>query len=266
MEIKYVDAHCHMQFEEYSHDQKEMLEKMRGNGVAGIVVGVDYESSIKAVELAEKHEHIFASIGLHPNCVNKEDFDLNKYRELAKHPKVVAIGECGLDYFRHGEVNEEIKRAQSEVLRAHLALADELDKPLIIHARPSKGTMDAYHELSNILQKTRMDSPKLRGDVHFFVGGILEAKELINLGFTVSFTAVITFARDYDEVIKAVPLANILSETDSPYVAPVSRHGKRNDPLAVVDVVAKIAEIRGEPAETIRSSLLANANRMFTLP
>ena len=126
--------------------------------------------------------------------------------------------------------------------------------------------MDAYHELSNILQKTRMDSPKLRGDVHFFVGGILEAKELINLGFTVSFTAVITFARDYDEVIKAVPLANILSETDSPYVAPVSRHGKRNDPLAVVDVVAKIAEIRGEPAETIRSSLLANANRMFTLP
>jgi len=105
----------------------------------------------------------------------------------------------------------------------------------------------------------------VRGDVHFFVGGIPEAEALIALGFTISFTAVITFARNYDEVIKNVPLASILSETDAPYIAPISRRGKRNDPLAVIDVVAKIAEIRDEPVEIVRTTLLANAERLFTL-
>ncbi|MBI2025191.1 TatD family hydrolase, partial [Candidatus Kaiserbacteria bacterium] len=180
---------------------------------------------------------------------------------------VVAIGECGLDYFRPAEMNEDVKRAQSEALRAHIALAVELNKPLIIHARPSIGTTDAYHDLIKILKEAKYaHGEAVRGDIHFFVGGIKEAEALIALGFTISFTAVITFARDYDEVIKAVPLASILSETDAPYVAPVSRRGSRNDPLAVIDVVGKIAEIRNEPLETVRAALLANARQLFTLP
>lgn len=265
MEIRYIDAHCHLQFEQYAEDDAELIERMRAEGVAGIVVGVDRESSEKAVALAEKHEHLFASVGLHPNRAD-ELFDEEAFRKLAAHPKVVAIGECGLDFFRPAEVTDEVKEKQRDLFKQHIALVAGCDKPLIVHARPSKGTMDAYQDLSSILQKTRIEFPNLRGDIHFFVGGVAEAEAFIALGFTVSFTAVITFARDYDAVIRAVPLGSILAETDAPYVAPASRRGKRNDPLAVVDVVAKIADIRGEDPEMVREALLANAERLFALP
>lgn len=264
--IKYVDAHCHIQFEQYAEDDAELIERMRAEGVAGIVVGVDYESSKKAVALAEKHAHLYASVGLHPNRESNEWYEIEQYRELAKNPKVVAIGECGLDYFRPSEVNDEVKHKQKAILNDQIALAVEIDKPLIIHSRPSKGTQDVYHDLIEILREAKSKYPDLRGDIHFFVGGVQEAQALIALGFTLSFTAVITFARDYDEVIRTIPLESILSETDAPYLAPLSRRGKRNDPLAVVEVVAKISDIRSEPLETVRQTLLANANRLFALP
>lgn len=266
MQVRYIDAHCHIQFEQYIDDDVALIGRMKNGGVAGIVVGVDAESSREAVVLIKEHEHLYASVGLHPNRVGQEVFDADTYRGLAKDPKVVAIGECGLDYFRPAEVNDEVKNKQKEVLRAHIALAVEIDKPLIIHARPSRGTMDAYIDLIEILKEGKSKHPALRGDIHFFVGGISEAEALTVLGFTISFTAVVTFARDYDEVIRTVPLTSILSETDSPYVAPASRRGERNDPLAVVDVVARIAEIRGEPLGTVRETILANAKRLFQLP
>ncbi len=264
MTVKYVDAHCHIQFEQYAEDDKELIERMREEGVVGIVVGVDLESSKKAVALAEAHEHLFASVGLHPNHTG-ETFDSAAYRALATHPKVVAVGECGLDYFRPAEMNEEVKRAQKELLQRHIALAAALDKPLIIHARPSKGTQDAYQDLISHLTEAKKQHRNLRGDVHFFVGDASEANALIGLGFTVSYTAVITFARDYDAAIKAVPLTSILSETDAPYVAPASRRGERNDPLAAIEVVQKIAEVRGEDPEMVRITLLENAKRLFSL-
>ncbi len=282
MQVRYIDAHCHIQFEQYTDDDIALIGRMKDEGVAGIVVGVDAESSREAIVLTKEHEHLFAAVGLHPNRVEQEIFDTETYRELTKSPKVVAIGECGLDYYRlptnetaysapsspkatkgHSEAT---KAKQKEILQKHVVLATELDKPLIIHARPSKGTQDAYHDLIEILREEKITYPNLCGDIHFFVGGVAEASELIKLGFTISFTAVITFARDYDEVIRTVPLTSILCETDAPYVAPASRRGERNDPLAVVDVVAKIAEIRGEPPETVRETLLANAERLFQLP
>ena len=264
MTPRYVDAHCHIQFDQYDADQAELIKRMGEEGVAGIVVGVDLESSIKAVAIAERHEDLFVSVGLHPNRAD-EAFDTEAFRELAKNEKVVAIGECGLDYFRPEEVNDEVKNKQKAILQDQIILAAELDKPLIIHSRPSKGTMDAYHDLLEILKEAKEKHPKLRGDIHFFVGGIAEAEAFIALGFTVSFTAVITFTHDYDEVIRAVPLTSILSETDAPYVAPVSRRGQRNDPLAAIDVVSKIAEIRNEDPELVRTTLLANAKRLFSL-
>ncbi|MHB8710365.1 MAG: TatD family hydrolase [Minisyncoccota bacterium] len=266
MNVKYVDAHCHIQFDEYEADRTSIIGRMKAEDVAGIVVGVDRASSEKALALVTEHEHLYAAVGLHPNRVAEESFEEAAYRALAAHPKVVAIGECGLDYYRPVEVNGEVKRAQRELLQKHIELAAALDKPLIIHARPSKGTEDAYQDLIAILKEAKEKYPNLRGDIHFFVGGIREAEALIALGFTVSFTAVITFARDYDAVIRAVPPENILSETDAPYVAPAARRGKRNDPLAVIDVVAKIAEIRDEDLETVRIALLANARRLFSLP
>lgn len=266
MQIRYVDAHCHIQFEQYTEDDIELIERMRGEGVAGVVVGVDKKSSEEAIVLTKEHEHLYAAVGLHPNRIAEGGYDISYCRTLAQDPKVVAIGECGLDYFRPAEINDEVKNKQKEILQKHIALAVELDKPLIIHARPSKGSQDAYEDLIEILKEAkRAHGEKLRGDVHFFVGGTTEAEALIALGFTISFTAVITFARDYDEVIRTVPLSSILSETDAPYVAPASRRGERNDPLAAIDVVAKIAEIRGEPLETVRECLLANTKNLFRI-
>lgn len=265
MIIKYFDTHCHLQFDAYDTDREELIERMRAEGIAGIVVGVDCESSEKAVALAEKHEHLYASAGLHPNHVQNERYDISYYRTLASSPKVVAIGECGLDYYRPSEVNEEVKEKQKETLQKHIALAVELGKPLIIHCRPSKGAADAYRDLIQILGDAKAVHPRLCSDIHFFVGGAGEAWALIALGFTLSFTAVITFARDYDEIIKAVPLESILGETDAPYVAPAVRRGKRNDPLAIRDVAAKLADIRAEDPQTIRAALVANAERLFVL-
>ena len=265
MTTRYIDAHCHIQFEQYDTDREELIERMREQGIAGVVVGCDLESSKKAVALAEQHEHLYASVGLHPNHARDEVFDSAAYRALAQSPKVVAIGECGLDFFRPEEVNEEVKRVQKEVFQKQIVLAGELGKPLILHPRPSKGTMDAYQEITVLLQEANNSYLIFRGDSHFFVVGVEEAAALTALDFTVSFTAVVTFARDYDAVIRTVPLISILAETDAPYVAPTSRRGQRNDPLAVIEVAEKIASIRGEDLETVRSTLLENTKRLFEL-
>ncbi len=262
MDVRYIDAHCHIQFDQYKGDQAELIEQMRSEGVMGVVVGCDRVSSEKAVALTENNEHLYASIGLHPNHTD-EIFDADGYRALAARARVVAIGECGLDYFRPIEVNDTVKENQKTLFKQHIALATELDRPLIIHGRPSKGTVDAYTDLLEILGEAKSAHPNLRGDIHFFVGGVKEAEAFIALGFTLSFTAVITFARDYDEVIRSAPLTSILSETDAPYVAPLARRGQRNDPLAVVDVVSKIAELRGEDPELVRATLVSNSERLF---
>ncbi len=265
MNVRYIDAHCHIQFDEYDTDRAEVLGRMEAEGVVGIVVGVDLASSKGAFSFALEHDFLYAAVGLHPNRVTGESFDEAAYRVLAAHQKVVAIGECGLDYFRPKEVTEEVKRMQKEVLQRHFELAAAIDKPLIIHARPSKGTQDAYQDLIPLLKEAKIGHPNLRGDIHFFVGGMQEAEAFFALDFSVSFTAVVTFARDYDAVICRIPLANILSETDAPYIAPISHRGKRNDPLAVMEVVNQIALIRGEDSETVRTTLLANARHLFSL-
>jgi TatD DNase family protein len=252
-----------MQFDQYDADRDELIARMKEGGVGGIVVGTEYETSKKAIELAEKHEYLFASVGLHPNHCRDEWFEYEKYHELTKHPKVVAIGECGLDYFRPEDVTPELINEQKRVLKDHFKVAGETGKPLIIHSRPSKGTQDAYQDLIALLIEVKQKYPNLRGDIHFFVGGMEEMRALTALGFTVSFTAVITFAREYDAVVQEAPLTSILSETDAPYVAPKSRRGQRNDPLAIPEIVAKIAEIRGEDPEIVRKTLLQNAQNLF---
>jgi len=264
MNVKYVDAHCHLQFEQYEHDREEIIARMREESVVAIVVGCDFESSKQAVALAEKHEHIYAAVGLHPDHGDEKIFDTARYRELAQHPKVVAIGECGLEYF-HSELNDEGKGVQKENFQKQIELAAELDKPIIIHARATKGTQDAYDDSLTIIREAKKKYPNLRGDAHFFASDLARAEQFIALGFTISFTAVITFARDYDSIIRAAPITNILAETDAPFVAPASRRGQRNDPLAVIEVVNQIAQIRGEDIEEVRTALLSNTVNLFAL-
>lgn len=263
--MKYFDAHCHIQFPQFEEDRMALLASMEAQELGGIVVGVDVASSRKAIELVQDSKTLYASVGLHPNSAHQFG-GMEEFAELAKHSKVVAIGECGLDNFRPEDVDAS-KPKQREVFFEHMHLAASVQKPLMIHARPAKGTQDAYTDLIDFLKSAKREyGDALTGNVHFFVGGIDEARALIELDFTLSYTAVLTFTHDYDEVVRFAPMTHLLSETDSPYVAPLANRGKRNDPLAIPAVVEALASIRGEDPETVRVNILQNVERVFNIP
>ncbi len=255
----YFDAHSHINDPRFDTDIGEVLSRMKESGVWSLVVGTEKNLSSRAVELANEHDGIFASVGLHPTDDAHEQFDEAFYRTLAEDPETVAIGECGLDYFRLGEEERKKEEAkQKTVFEKQLELAVSLDKPLMIHCR------NAHQDMLGILgSKKKEHGEKLRGNIHFFSEGPETAKKYFDLDFTISFTGVITFAREYDETIRYAPLDLILSETDCPYVAPAPYRGKRNEPAYVVEVVKKITEIRGEDFETVREQLVKNALRVF---
>jgi TatD DNase family protein len=268
--MKYFDAHCHVQLSAYDQDREEVLARMTDAEVGGLIVGVDFASSKAAVELVQNRPEFFAAIGLHPNDTdepfNADGFDLllQEDANTSVH-KIRAIGECGLDYYRPDEP-ESVKKIQKDIFEQQIELAVKYDKPLMIHSRPSKGTQDAYLDTIDLLtSKKREYGDRLRGDMHFFVGGIDEARKFIELDFTMSYTAVLTFTHDYDEVIRYVPISSLLSETDSPFVAPASQRGKRNEPTSVLEVVAAIARIRGEDEEVVREAILRNAAKSFKI-
>ena len=197
MKITYFDAHAHIQFPQFDADRKEVIARMKESGIAALVVGTDYATSVAAVALAEKNEHLFASVGLHPTDVMREYFSENKFSELALHEKVVAIGECGLDYYRsprmRADKNENaddadtnatylrssasdprisaaaIDARQKEVFQKHVEIAIKNNKALMIHSRPSVRTMDAYEDLLSILDEYKKNfGERLRGNIHFF--------------------------------------------------------------------------------------------------
>ncbi len=258
--FKFIDVHSHLNLPEFDADREEQIKKLEELNIGTITVGVDYETSKEAVLLADENPNIWATVGLHPTDNDKEVFDYQKYKELAQHKKVIAIGECGLDYFHPGD-----KEKQKDLFIKQIELAIEINKPLMLHCRPSKGSMDAYEDTLEILTTMSRRSLDMRGNAHFFVGNINIAKRFLNLGFTMSFDGPITFSRDYDEVIKYLPLESILSETDSPFAAPMPYRGKRNEPAYVEEIVKKIAEIRGEDFEKVREVLVQNAMRVFKL-
>lgn len=225
-----------------------------------ITVGTDFETSKSAVELANGQEGIFACVGLHPADNAAEIFDEKKYALLLKEPKVVAVGECGLDYFHMKEKTEETKKKQREIFEKQIRLAIEHNKPLMIHSR------DAYQDTFEVLSSYKKQyGDKVRGDIHFFAGTIEDARKFLDIDFTLSFTGVVTFAKSYDDVIKFAPLEMIMSETDAPFVSPVPYRGKRNEPSYVSEVVKRIAEIREEPLEEVKKALVSNAFRVFGL-
>jgi len=176
-------------------------------------------------------------------------------------PKVVGIGECGLDFY-HLEGNiTAAKEKQGKAFRYQIDLAIKFDKPIMIHCR------DAYPEVLQILKEYKKEfGDKLRGDIHFFAGTKNEAKSFLDLGFNISFTGVITFAPQYEELVDFVPIDRIHAETDCPYVAPIPHRGKRNEPAYVVHVVEKIAKIKGLTFDKTSAQLLKNAKKLFNLP
>lgn len=265
MTYRFFDAHSHLNLADFDTDRADVIRRMAEEETGTITVGVDLETSRKAVFLAEEHPHLFAAVGMHPVDDPAGPFDAAAFRALALSPQTVAIGECGLDYFRLGPDSREEKRRQREIFAAQIALARNVGKPLMLHCRPSKGSMDAYEDALDMLEDARKEHPALSGNAHFFVGDMAVAKRFLDLGFTMSFPGVITFARDYDEVLRSLPLTSILSETDAPFAAPEPYRGRRNSPLYVKEVVRAIADIRGEAHEPVRVALGENARRAFSL-
>lgn len=255
----YLDAHSHLNLSQFDADREETCARMRAAGVSTITVGVDLPSSKDALQFAESHDEVWATIGLHPTDSKTEIFDPAVYGTLAKSEKVVAVGECGLDYFRGADAAE--KKRQQDCFEAQIAFAIEYDLPLMLHGRPSKGTMDAYEDMVSVL--TAHTHPKLRGNAHFFIGTKKIAQQLLDLNFTISYPGMITFAREYDEVIQYVPADRILSETDAPFAAPLPYRGKRNEPAYVVEVVAALARIRGVPEPEMATQTRQNGERLF---
>lgn len=274
--FEYFDIHSHIYFPDYDEDREEEIEKMKKAKIATISIGTGLESSKACIELANNNDNIFASIGEHPgDVVSRSTFD-REIIQLAQNKKVVAIGECGLDYFRllaqSGEADIEasdedvIKKVQKTIFEEHISLSLHTEKPLMLHIRASKGTMDAYDDALNILEHhAKVQGEKLKGNAHFFAGNMEVLKRLLNIGFSVSFTGVLTFTHDYDEYVKYTPLDMIMSETDAPFVAPVPYRGGRNSPLYVPEVVKAIAQIRGENLEDVKVSMVNNALKHFKI-
>ena len=259
MELKYIDLHSHINLKPLKDDEEAVVRRMVEHGVGTITIGVDLETSKEAIQLAEKYDFIWAGVGMHPTDNTEEVFDKEIYTTLGQHARVVCVGECGLDYFR--DQSKETKVRQEKLFREHIEIAKAVGKPLMIHARPSKGSMDAYHDVLDILEVVKKEHPDLRANFHFFVGDIEVARRIISLGFTVSFDGPITFAREYDEVIKFLPLESILVETDAPFAAPVPYRGKTCEPYMVIEIAQKIAEIKNLPLTHTSTALLQNAQR-----
>ncbi len=271
--MKYFDAHSHVNFKDYDTDRDAVLARMAADEIGTLTVGVDLESSRDSIAFVEGKDGFYASIGLHPNYTAQshmaekgETFNVSEFEKLVTHPKVVAIGECGLDYFRMEGDIEVGTQAQMQEFVSQMEFAIRHDKPLMIHCRPTKGSMDAYEDLLTILEsRAHLVGSMLRGNIHFFVGTPEVAKRFYEIGFTTSFTGVITFAHDYDETVRQAPLDMILTETDAPYAAPNPHRGERNEPGYVKHVVARIAELKNLPEAEVANAVITNAQRLFRL-
>lgn len=282
---KLFDSHTHVQFHAFRDDADFVIRRALDQGVWMINVGTQRDTSKNAIEIAEKYpEGVYATVGLHPIHTEKsyydpqelgsfshsqeyendvggftsrgEEFDYGYYKKLAEHLKVIAIGECGLDYYRLGD---DTKKKQEAVFLEHIRLAWEVAKPLMIHCRK------AFSDLIRILEHCKSDLPDSRGIVHFFSGSREDAKKLLDLGFSFSFGGVITFVRDYDDVLNFIPLERILLETDAPYVAPVPYRGKRNEPLYLEEVAKKLAEVKKISLDAIVETTTKNARILFCI-
>ena len=249
----YFDSHAHYDSRRFREDQQQVLAQMEPNHVRRIMnVGCDLASSYTSIALAEQYDFIYAAVGSHPDdAANVDEAHVEEYRQLARHPRVRAIGEIGLDYYY-----EDVPRAkQQEAFRMQMALAQELSMPVIIHQR------DAYEDALKIVD----EFPAVRGVFHCFSGSLEYAKEVVKRGYYMGFTGVITFknARKAVEVAQWAPLNRLLIETDCPYMAPEPFRGKRCDSTMLPRMAEKIAGLRGLSTEEIAKITRENAMELF---
>lgn len=248
------DTHAHLDAEQFDEDRAAVAAALPCANVSLMLnPGCTLSSSAKAVALAEQYPHIYAAVGIHPEeCGSYQTEQLAELKRLALSTKCVAIGEIGLDY--HGEQNPPPER-QQRAFREQMALAQELTLPVIVHDR------DAHEDSLDIIR----EFPAVRGVFHCFSGSVEMARELVRLGWMISFTGVLTYknARRAVEVAQAIDLTHIMVETDSPYMAPVPHRGERNDPRLVYHVCERLAELTGVSVEECAAVTCANGKRLF---
>lgn len=274
-----IDTHCHIQFNAYKDDANEVIKRCTEKGMILNAVGSQKDTSERAVEYAEKYPNIYATVGLHPIHTHEtfvdedeisfksreEDFDYEFYKKLASHPKVIAIGECGLELFHVPKDldKDEFLIKQNKAFLEQIKLAKELNLPLVIHVR------EAHEETLEILNSVE----KLKGVVHCYTGNWVNAKKYLDMGLYLGFTGVITFPPkktgpqpqlDLLEVVKNCPLERILIETDSPYLAPQAYRGQRCEPWMVEEVAKKIGEIKETSTEEVIKATSNNALNLFS--
>ena len=249
--MKLVDTHCHIDSERYDEDRENILKEMEENLEFAVNIGYDLESSQRSIELAEKHDFIYAVVGVHPTDINGYDDILEKkLEELAKHPKVVAIGEIGLDYHWMKDEKEE----QKKIFRRQLELARRLDKPVVIHTRDATAdTLEILKEYSDI-----------KGILHCYPGSYESALQIMD-NYYFGIGGVVTFknSKTTVEAVSKIPLERLVIETDAPYLTPTPFRGKRNHPIYVEYIAQKIAEIKGISYEEVVRVTTENARKVY---
>jgi TatD DNase family protein len=284
-----IDTHAHVNFKAFSEDADATMKRALNEGVWVINVGTQIDTSKSAVKMAEKYDQgVYAVIGLHPvhtysQHVDEEEtsfqtreehFNTLEYQSLAKDPKVVGIGECGLDYYRlpqdmnheSGIMNQgKIKGLQKHAFVHQIKLAKELNKALVIHCRPSVNSQDAYEDILRILDSEGVND--LRFEIHSFTGSPETVQQFLKRGSYVGLNGIITFDKtgNMQKVVETLPLERIVLETDSPYLTPIPHRGKRNEPAYVKHVAEKIAEIKKVSINNLADQTTKNAKQLFAI-
>lgn len=279
-----IDTHAHLDFPQFDQDRNKIIQRAKKASVKTILnVGTSLKNSRKSIELTQKHDNIYASVGLHPH--EATHFDTLEYRSkaampknLAKHLKVVAIGECGLDYYRlpkDKKQKAQLKEKQKKLFKAQLGLAQELSLPVIIHNRNAH--QDVIHIIKQTInyQQSRPEAGQpateainnFRGVFHCFSGDKNFLQQVLDLGFYIGFCGNLTFknAKNLQEIAKIAPLEKILLETDSPFLSPEPFRGKRNEPKNVKIIAEFLAQLKGIPFEKFVQTTTQNAEKLFNL-
>jgi len=256
--MMFIDSHCHLDFPEYSERLPEVLANMAAAQVShALCISVDLPDFPLVRQLAEAHPHLYASVGVHPDYENTPEPTVDFLVEAARHPKIIAIGETGLDYYRMADRAYADMEWQRTRFRTHIRAAIESGCPLIIHTR------SASEDTIRILKEEGAD--RIGGVMHCFTESLEVAKEAMALGFYISFSGIVTFksAKDLQETCRQVPLERMLIETDSPYLAPMPHRGKTNEPAWVFHVASYIAELKGVSVEVIAEHTTNNFFKCF---
>jgi TatD DNase family protein len=258
-----IDTHAHLDFRQFDDDRNAVLDRAWQAGLIAIItIGIDLKTSRAAVALAEAHERVFATVGFHPHdAKTADDAALVELRDLARHSRVVAIGEMGLDFYR----DRSPRDVQRRVFRRQLQIAAELGKPVVVHDREAHA--DTLEILRQWIAESQTTFSEYRGVLHCFSGNLALAQAVIELGFFIGVDGPITYrnARKLPDIVKALPLDRLLVETDAPFLTPHPHRGQRNEPAYVRLVAEKIADTKNLPLEEVAQATTANAKALFQL-